>query len=136
MSFFRRNTNDIVMMGGNKVEVRRLTVKQWRQIFGALNQLPGIIFSALTTENKNDLGVVIVAAVDICFDEVVDIISIASGLTKEDIEDSAALDEIVEYIEKLIEKNNFEATLKKLQTAGRRLFTKTTSEKAKEEMKA
>jgi phosphatidylglycerophosphatase A len=126
---FRKNDNDFVYIGGKKVEVRKLTVKEWRQVFGALNQLPGVLFSALTYGQK-EMSALILAAVEICFDEVVSILAIASKLDKAYLEDNAALDEIVDYIEKLVAKNNLQETLKKLMTAGAKFLPKLNPEKA------
>ncbi len=122
----KRNTEDFAYIGGQKVEVKKLPVVKYQQIFGALNQLPGIIFSAMTESNKKNIGAIMIAAVDVCFDEVVEILAIASGLDKAYIKENAALDEMVDYVYKLIQKNNFPETLKKLKAAGNLLFPQMT----------
>lgn len=95
-----------VEMGGMKVAVTKLPVGRWIDIIEKLETIPSIALSAASAQSGvDDVAKLILAAISLAKDEFFDIVSTASGLDKQTILDDVALDELIEYVEALIEIN-------------------------------
>lgn len=112
-----------VEMGGMKVAVTKLPVGRWIDIVEKLDNLPSIALSAASTQSGiDDVAKLMLAAISLAKDEFFDIVSTASGLDKETILNEVALDELVEYVEALIEINRVQWVVGKIWAAVRSKF--------------
>lgn len=102
-------------LGEKRVEVRKLTPKVWKEVFGRLDKLPGVIMQVMLAPKEDFYGYVI-SACDLAIDEVVELVSVLSGLDKKYISEKVGLDEIVMYLVKTIKKNNLNDVIKNVKS--------------------
>lgn len=108
-------SKDTILLGNKKAEVKKLTPAIWKKVFGALDNIPGLILSLLQAP-KQDLPAYLIQAFDMSLEEMLDIISVVSGIDKKYLHDNAGLDELVEYIYLTIKKNRIDQTAKNLKS--------------------
>lgn len=117
-------TQKLVTMGGMQVAVTKLPVGRWIVIVEKLDNLPSLALSAASKQSGlDDVAKLMLAAISLAKDEFFDIVSTASGLDKETILNEVALDELVEYVEALIEVNRVQWVVGKIWAAVRSKFS-------------
>lgn len=107
----RSNT---VKIGEKSVQIRKITIEQWRQLLDTIQILPQLILSVVSAPADQRAGYAMVAIRE-SFDEVVHITSILTAVDVEYIEKNASIDEIVRYYTEVIKLNNFGEMLKNVQ---------------------
>ena len=107
----RSNT---VKIGEKSVQIRKITIEQWRQLFDTIQILPQLILSVVSAPADQRAGYAMVAIRE-SFDEVVHITSILTSIEVDYIEKNASFDEIVRYYTEVIKMNNFGEMLKNVQ---------------------
>ncbi|MEH7223852.1 hypothetical protein V7112_08525 [Bacillus sp. JJ1566] len=108
------NENNLYL-GDKKVEVKKLTPGMWKKLFSTIDQLPGLIVQVILAPKENFYAYV-VQACEIAMDEVVQIVSVLSGIDAEYLEEKAGLDEIIKYLVKTIKKNNLQDAVKNVKS--------------------
>ncbi|WP_242634659.1 hypothetical protein [Bacillus timonensis] len=108
------NENSLYL-GDKKVEVKKLTPAMWKKLFSTIDQLPGLIVQVLLAPKENFYPYV-VQACEIAMDEVVQIVSVLSGIDQEYLNKNAGLDEIIKYLVRTIQKNNLQDTVKNVKS--------------------
>jgi hypothetical protein len=108
-------------MAGLEVVVKKLPIARYIQIIERLEALPSVAVNAVTGDVSN-IGALVVAAIRVGSDEFFDIVSLASGLDKDTLLNEVALDELVEFVEALIEVNRLQMVAGKIGAALRRFI--------------
>lgn len=112
LNMARSNT---VKIGGKTVEVRKITIAQWRELFGVVYSLPQLIIGVLGT-NPDERAAYLVVALEQSLEEISHIVSVLTGIDSEWIENNASLDELVAYFAAAAKVNNFSDLLKNVQS--------------------
>ncbi|NMH68616.1 hypothetical protein HF072_07455 [Bacillus sp. RO3] len=104
-----------VYLGEKKVQIRKVTPLLWKEMFGLLDKLPGLVMQVVLAP-KNDYYQTLLVALDVAFDEVLEVVSLLSGIEKSYLEGNAGIDEIVLYLSKMAKHNNLGETAKNLKS--------------------
>lgn len=116
LEFLRSILNkDTILLGNKKAEVKKLTPAIWKKAFGAVDTIPGLVLSLIQAP-KQDLAAYLIQAFDMALDEMLEIISVITGIEKKYLHDEAGLDELIEYIYLTIKKNRIDQTAKNLKS--------------------
>ena len=114
MNFIKRVLNkDAVLLGNKKAEVKKLTPALWKKVFSAIDLLPGVALQVFTAP-KEDMSIYLLQAFDVALEEMIEIVSLVSGVDKDYLFNNAGLDELVEYVFLTIKKNRLDQTAKNL----------------------
>lgn len=114
MNIFKRVLNkDTILLGNKKAEVKKLTPALWKKVFGALDNIPGIALTLMQVP-KQDLTAYLIQAFDMALDEMLEIISLISGIDKKYLHDDAGMDDLVEYVYLTVKKNRIDQMSKNL----------------------
>ncbi|KAB2335902.1 hypothetical protein F7732_00490 [Bacillus mesophilum] len=104
-----------IYLGDKKAEVKKLTPTLWKQLFGTIDKLPGLIMQVMLAPKKDFYSYVLMAC-DVALDEVVEITAVLSGIDKQYISDKAGVDEIIAYLMKTAQKNNLNEIVKNVKS--------------------
>lgn len=118
---FKRS--DTVKIGDKMVQVRKITVAQWRRLFDSIQILPQLILSVISAPSEQRVAFAMIAIRE-SFDEVVRITSILTGIDVDYIEEHASIDELVAYYTEIAKLNNFGEMLKNVQSVLEKVTTK------------
>lgn len=114
MNIFKRVlSKDTILLGNKKAEVKKLTPALWKKVFGALDNIPGIALTLMQVP-KQDLTAYLIQAFDMALDEMLEIISLISGIDKKYLHDDAGMDDLVEYVYLTVKKNRIDQMSKNL----------------------
>lgn len=108
--------SDTVKIGGKSVKVGKITVAQWRELFTVIETLPQLLITVLTSAPADRLPMFIVA-IEKSLSDVVNVVSILTGLDAEWIEKNAGVDELTEFFVETARVNNFGDLLKNVRGA-------------------
>lgn len=106
---------DSMLLGEKRVKIEKLTPKKWKELFGVIDMLPSLIVNVVQAPQDQFMAYALTAA-EVGMDELMEVTSILTGIEKEYLEDEVGLDEIVEYVTKMIEFNSLERMVKNLQS--------------------
>ncbi|AMK74744.1 hypothetical protein J9345_04535 [Bacillus subtilis subsp. subtilis] len=108
-------TDNKMSLGEKTVEIPKLTPAKWKQLFGTVDKIPGLVLQVLTAE-KSDFYAYLMSAIDIGLDELVDLVAALSDVEADYLKDEVGTDEIVEYLVRTIKKNRLDTQLKNLKS--------------------
>lgn len=109
-----------IMLGENemylhekKVEITKLTPVKWKNLFEVVDKLPGLVIQVVTAP-QDDFYAYVIQALDLALDEVVEIVSLLTEVDKEYIQQNVGLDELAEYVYKVVKLNRLDDAVKKM----------------------
>jgi hypothetical protein len=114
---FKRKSNITALnehemyLGEKRVKIEKLTITKWRQLFEAVDKLPGLIVQVLSSP-QSDFYTYVITALDIAFDEIAQIVSVLSGVEVDYITDNVGVDEMFEYLARTVKRNRLDDVLK------------------------
>lgn len=108
------NENEMYL-GEKRVNIQKLTIARWRQLFETVDKLPGLIVQVLSAP-KEDFYTYVITALDLAFEEVAQIISVLSGLDVEYIQENVGVDELFEYLLRTVKRNRLEDVVKNVKS--------------------
>jgi len=114
---------DAIYVEGRRIPIPKLTINKWRQLVGAVETLPQIIASVLTTRHTEDFTSSVVVGASLAFDEAVRIVAVLADVEPEFIADNMSGLELSEFLRLTAERNDLQAMLKNF-LAVRDLFRK------------
>lgn len=100
-------------IGDKPVRVRKITIKQWKELFGTIEALPALIIDVIMAPEAERVAYFVVA-LERSFDEIVSIVSVLTDLDADYIENNASLDEIIEYFTQVAKVNDFDSIVKNI----------------------
>lgn len=104
-----------MMLGDKRVKIEKLTIAKWRELFAVIDKLPGLIVQMLSAP-ADDFYSYVVAGLDIAFEEVAQIVSVLTGLDVEYIENNVGIDELIEYVSRIVKRNRLEDVAKNVKS--------------------
>ena len=104
-----------MMLGEQRVNIEKLTIKKWRQLFEVVDKLPGLIVQVLTAPSE-DFYAYVVTALDLAADEIAQIVSVLSGVEVEYLQENVGVDELFEYMAKTVKRNRLDGVLKNVKS--------------------
>ncbi|MBT2682660.1 hypothetical protein [Bacillus sp. ISL-37] len=104
------NENEMYL-GEKRVRIEKLTIAKWRQLFEAVDKLPGLVVQILTAP-QDDFYAYVISALDIAFEEVAQVVAILSGLDVDYIIENVGIDELFEYLARTVKKNRLDSVVK------------------------
>jgi hypothetical protein len=114
---FKRKSNitslaeNEMYLGEKRVKIEKLTIVKWRELFGTVDKLPGLIVQVLSAP-QTDFYAYVITALDIAFDEIVQIVSVLSGVEVDYLTENVGVDELFEYLAKTVKRNRLDDVLK------------------------
>lgn len=108
--------SDTVKIGGKSVKVGKITIAQWRELFSVVQALPQLLITVTTAAPADRLPFFLVA-IEKSLADVVNVVSVLSGLEPEWVENNAGVDELVTFFVETARVNNFGDLLKNVQGA-------------------
>lgn len=115
-SFFNPTAKENeVFLGDKRVKIKKLTPVKWKELFSAIDTLPGLIIQVMVAPQKN-FYMTVIQAIDIAMDEIIKVVSILSEVDEEYLKAETGLDEIVEYLTRMAELNRLDKTVKNLKS--------------------
>ncbi|MEI2356056.1 hypothetical protein [Mesobacillus zeae] len=108
------NENEMYL-GDKRVQIEKLTIAKWRQLFDTVDKLPGLIVQILTAP-QDDFYAYVLSALDIAFEEVAQIVAVLSGVDYEYIEGHVGIDELFEYLARTVKKNRLDSIAKNVKS--------------------
>lgn len=106
------NENEMYLHN-EKVEVAKLTPVKWRELFAVVDKLPGLVIQVVSAP-QDDFYAYVLQALDIALDEVINVTSILTGVDKQYIENNVGLDELAEYLFRMVKRNRLDDAVKKM----------------------
>jgi hypothetical protein len=100
-----------MFLGEKRVKIEKLTIVKWRELFGTVDKLPGLIVQVLSAP-QSDFYAYVITALDIAFDEIAQVISVLSGVEAEYLMENVGVDEIFEYLAKTVKRNRLDDAVK------------------------
>ncbi len=104
---------DTIDFGGQRVQVPKLTIKKWRMLLDNIQTLPQIFIDVLMARGSSDFTATVTAALSVALDEIIELVSVLTELDKEWIEENVDHNELLNYVEKTVQKNDFAEAGKK-----------------------
>lgn len=108
------NENEMYL-GDKRVRIEKLTIVKWRQLFEAVDKLPGLIVQILTAPQENFYEYVL-TALDLALEEVAQVVAILSGVDFDYIVEHVGIDEQVEYLAKTVKRNRLDTVAKNVKS--------------------
>jgi hypothetical protein len=108
------NENEMYL-GDKRVRIEKLTIVKWRQLFEAVDKLPGLIVQVLTAPKENFYAYVL-TAFNIALEEVAQIVAILSGVDYEYIVENVGIDEQIEYLARTVKRNRLDSVAKNVKS--------------------
>ncbi|WP_379161372.1 hypothetical protein [Paenibacillus sp. sgz5001063] len=106
----------VVTLGGHAVKVRKVTIKQWRELFTVVGTLPQMLISVMTAPEESRISYLL-AVVEHALSDVVNVVSVLTDLEAEWIDENVAPDELMAYFTAVARVNDFGGLLKNVQGA-------------------
>jgi hypothetical protein len=100
-----------MFLGEKRVKIEKLTISKWRELFGTVDKLPGLIVQVLSAP-QSDFYAYVITALDIAFDEIAQVVSVLSGVESEYLMENVGVDEIFEYLAKTVKRNRLDDAVK------------------------
>lgn len=104
-----------VMLGDKKVKIEKVTPKKWKEIFGVIDTLPNLIIRVITAP-RQDFVAYLLSAIEFGMDEIIEVVSVLTGIDRDYLHNEVGVDEIIEYFTKMAEHNNLERVLKNVKS--------------------
>jgi hypothetical protein len=98
-------------LGEKRVKIEKLTIVKWRELFGTVDKLPGLIVQVLSAPQA-DFYAYVITALDIAFDEIAQIVSVLSGVEVDYLTENVGVDELFEYLAKTVKRNRLDDVVK------------------------
>ncbi len=108
------NENEMYL-GDKRVRIEKLTIVKWRQLFEAVDKLPGLIVQVLTAPQENFYAYVL-TAFNLALDEVAHVVAVLSGIDYEYILENVGIDEQIEYLARTVKRNRLDSVAKNVQS--------------------
>jgi hypothetical protein len=105
LSQFFSNEN-YVKMGKKRVRVEKITFEKWVVLREVLDKLPGLVIQ-IWLSRGNQFYQTVYAAIDVAFEEIIQVISVLSGIDEEYLKKNAGIDDVFTYFVKTANKNDF-----------------------------
>jgi hypothetical protein len=104
-----------MMLGEKRVKIEKLTIAKWRQLFETVDKIPGLVVQVLSAP-ADDFYSTIIAALDIAFEEVAQIVAVLSGVEADYIAENVGVDELFEYIARTVKRNRLDDVVKNVKS--------------------
>lgn len=111
----KKDKVEYMLLGGEKVEIVKLTPKKWKLVINSISTLPTMIVTVLQAP-KDQVAEYLFHAFEMSQGEIVEAVHKVTGLEKEFLEDQVGLDEIIEYVVRVFKKNRLDQLGKNLQS--------------------
>lgn len=98
-----------------QVEVRKITIELWRELFDVIYSLPQLIVGVMSAK-PDERAAYLVVALDQSLEEISHIVSVLTGIDLEWLKKNVSLDELVAYFTAVAKVNNFGDLLKNVQS--------------------
>jgi hypothetical protein len=105
LSQFFSNEN-YVKMGEKRVRVEKITFEKWVVLREVLDKLPGLVIQ-IWLSRGDQFYQTVYAAIDVAFEEIIQVISVLSGIDEEYLKKNAGIDDVFNYFVKTAKKNDF-----------------------------
>lgn len=102
---------DVASLGKHKVSICKLTPKRFKSLFGTIETLPNLIITVARAPQEDKVAYIL-SALEVGLDEIVSIVSELTELDRDYISDEVGIDEILDYLVKMIEANRLEHVVK------------------------
>jgi hypothetical protein len=113
ISAFQRD--DLVQLGDKRVQIKKLTPALYKELFGSIDRLPGLVVSVMFAPKEQYYEYVLVACSE-AVAEVEQVVSILSGLDVEYIHNNVGVTELIDYIVRTAKKNDFTSVIKNVKS--------------------
>lgn len=107
---------NVVQLGDRTVKVRKVVIKQWYELFAAVNTLPELLMGVMSAPAENRVAYLF-AFIDHALTDIVRVVSILTEFEPEWIEANVSPDELMAYFTAVARVNNFGGLLKNVQGA-------------------
>ncbi len=111
----RLNKFNKLYIGDKPVSVGKITIKQWKQLFGTIEALPQLILDVMSAP-ENEKSAYFIVALERSFDEIVDIVSVLTEIDSDYIEDNASIDQLIAYFTEVAKVNDFSGVIKNVKS--------------------
>jgi hypothetical protein len=108
------NENEM-MLGEKRVKIKKLTPNKWRDLFEAVDKLPGIIVQIITAP-QDDFYAYVINGIDIAMDEFIHIVAILADLDEVYIREEVGVDELFDYLARTVKKNRLDSVVKNVKS--------------------
>ena len=102
---------DSVYLGDKIIRVRKITFEVLEQITEVLERIPYLLIKLATSQDE-EFHQYLVGAMSIASDEIVKVVAILSGLEADYIKKEVGVNEIFDYLRKVMDKNDLSKTVK------------------------
>jgi len=102
-------------IGKKPVTIEKITIKQWKQLFGTIETLPQLILDVMSA-SEDEKSAYFIVALERSFDEIVDIVSVLTGIESEHIEENASIDQLIAYFTEIAKVNDFSGVIKNVKS--------------------
>lgn len=107
--------SDSVYIAGKRVTVKKLTPNKWKELFGTIDRLPGLVIQVLSV-TTDDFYAYALNAIDLAMDEIIDVVAVLTKLDRDFIADNAGIDEIIEYLQRTVKINRLDTLAKNVKS--------------------
>lgn len=113
--FFKKSSEDHMYLGEKRVEIIKLTPNNWKLVFGSIKTLPTVIITVLQAP-KHEIAEYLMYAFEMSQAEIIEVVHKLTGVEVAYLNSEVGLDEIVEYVTRVVKKNRLDTLGKNLQS--------------------
>ncbi|MEJ9160873.1 hypothetical protein [Paenibacillus graminis] len=106
----------VVLLGGQAVKVRKVTIGQWRELYSVVGTLPQMLLSVVTAPADSRVSYLL-AVMESAIDDVVNVVAVLTDLEPAWIDENVSPDELMAYFVAVARVNDFGGLLKNVQGA-------------------
>jgi len=114
---------DAIYVEGRRIPIPKLTVGKWIELASAIETLPQIIVSVMSTRQSESFSSNLVVGAGIAADEAIRLVAVLADVEPEFVKHNMSGYELSEFLRLTAERNDLQATLKNF-LAVRDLFRK------------
>jgi hypothetical protein len=100
------SNENYVRMGSKRVRVEKITYEKWVILREVVDKIPGLVIQIWLSKGDQFYQTVY-AAIDVAFEEIIQVISILSSTDEDYLKKNASIDEVFNYFVKTAKKNDF-----------------------------
>lgn len=98
-----------------RVEIKKITPANWKTLFSTVDKLPGLVIQVFSAP-AGSFYMTVIQALDIALDEIIEVVSVMTGIDKDYIANNVGLDELVEYITRMVKHNRLDSIAKNVKS--------------------
>lgn len=106
---------DVAKLGEKTVKIEKVTPRQFKELFGLIGSIPNLLIHVMRAP-EDEYETYLISALEVGLDDFISVVSFLTGIEEEYLLDNAGLDEVTDYLARMVAHNNLAQTLKNVKS--------------------